>query len=509
MKRTLSILLAACMLMSILMTAIACGKSDEQSSNDTGTQAGTTGGTDPAVTTPAETEPTHDANGYLLDDLDPTLNFGNETFDILAWEHSLPEFDMEEQTGNVIENAVFMRNSMTEERLGVDLAFTIIKGNSSAFQEFCQEVQKSVNAGDGSFDAIGCYLRSAGVMTLQHLLVDMLEVEHLNFDKPWWSDSLLELNTINDHLYFISGDIATTLLYQMMFMIYNNDLGEQFGLTNPQQLAMEGKWTQDVLFTMASNIYADLDSNGTKSEGDQYGLFSINHPNLDIFYMGADMSYVEPDDNGVLKLSEDVLSEKALGIIDRLITMYSTSNDGWYKNSVSSGTIYTQGNSLFYNTTGQVLSQHFRSADMNYSILPAPKYDEAQKDYRTAVAFTHTMYCIPIDAKNTAMSGAVLECMASEGYRNVTPALFETAFKYQYSNSQYDADIFEIIRDNVVFDICRPFFDSMGGDASSPVRIWRKQIENGANQLASASKTYERVWLKSLTAISAELKEAN
>lgn len=509
MKRTLSILLAALMLMGVMMTAIACGKSDDQNGTDTSMQNGTTVGTDPAATTPAETEPTHDANGYLLDDLDPNLNFGDATFHILAWEHSLPEFDMAEQTGNVIENAVFTRNSMTEERLGIDLSFTIIKGNSGAFQEFCQEVSKSVNAGDGSFDAIGCYLRSAGVMTLQHLLVDMLEVEHLNFDKPWWSDSLLELNTINDKLYFISGDIATTLLYQMMFMIYNNDLGEQFNLTNPQELAMQGKWTQEVLFTMAENIYADLDNDGVKSEGDQYGLFSINHPNLDIFYMGADMSYVEPDANGNLQLSDDILSEKALGIIDKLISLYTNSNDGWYKNSVSSSSIYAQGNSLFYNTTGQVLSQSFRSADMNYSILPAPKYDEAQEHYRTAVAFTHTMYCIPIDAKNTAMSGAVLECMASEGYRNVTPALFETAFKYQYSNSQYDADIFEIIRDNVVFDICRPFFDSMGGDASSPVRIWRKQIESGTNQLASASKTYERVWLKSLENISAELKETN
>ena len=119
------------------------------------------------------------------------------------------------------------------------------------------------------------------------------------------------------------------------------------------------------------------------------------------------------------------------------------------------------------------------------------------------------MYCIPIDAKNTTKSGAVLECMASEAYRNVTPALFETAFKYQYSNSQLDADIFEIIRDNVVFDICRPFFDSLGGDASSPVRIWRTQIENGKNTLASTAKTYQKIWTKTLQSISAELKETN
>ena len=119
------------------------------------------------------------------------------------------------------------------------------------------------------------------------------------------------------------------------------------------------------------------------------------------------------------------------------------------------------------------------------------------------------MYCIPIDAKNTAKSGAVLECMASEAYRTVTPALFETAFKYQYSKNPYDAELFEIIRDNVVFDIGRPFFDSLGGDSSSPIRVWRMQIENGNNTLASSAKVQLRAWSKSLTTLSSELKETN
>ena len=507
MKRALTALLALLMLLALTATAVGCNKNVGTGDVTDAPDAADT--TTTAATTAATTENPYDANGYLKDDLDESLNFGGEPFHILAWEHSLPEFEVEEMTGNVIENAIYTRNANTEDRLGVNLEFTVIKGNSAAFQEFCQEVAKSVNAGDGTYDAIGCYLRSAGVMTLQHLLVDMLEVEHLNFDKPWWSDTLLELNTINDRLYFISGDIASTLLYQMMFMVYNNDLGDQFNLTNPQQIAMEGKWTQELLLQMATGIYSDLDNNGKKSEGDRFGLFSTAHPNLDIFYMGADMSYVEPNADGDLVLSPDILSEKALAVIDRFNTIFYNSDDGYFNKSGASGAIYAQGNSLFYNITGQILSQSLRSSDMNYSILPAPKYDESQEKYRTAIAFTHTMYCIPIDARNTNKSGAVLECMASEAYRNVTPALFETAFKYQYSNSQLDADMFEIVRDNVVFDICRPFFDSLGGDGSSPVRIWRNQIENGRNTLASTAKTYQKIWTKTLQEISAELKETN
>ena len=109
----------------------------------------------------------------------------------------------------------------------------------------------------------------------------------------------------------------------------------------------------------------------------------------------------------------------------------------------------------------------------------------------------------------TSKSGAVLECMASEAYRTVTPALFETSFKYQYSKNPYDAELFEVIRDNVVFDIGRPFFDSIGGDSSSPIRVWRMQIENGVNSLASAGKVQMRGWNRSLTSLSEELKNTD
>ncbi len=502
MKRTLSALMALLMLLGIVCAAIGC--SDPANSVETATTTAVVENSIDEVTT----NDLYDSKGYLKDDLDASLNFGGEVVNIFAWEHTLPEFYVEEQSGNIVEDAVYTRNANTESRLGVKLEFTFAKGNSSAFKEFCQTVSNSIDTGEGAYDLIGCYLRSAGVLTLEHKLVDMLEVDHLDFEKPWWSSTLLDLNTINNRLYFISGDIASTLIYQMMFIVYNNDLGDQFNLTNPQEIALEGKWTQELLLEMASGIYSDLDGDGKKSEGDRYGLFSITHPLLDIFYMGSDMSYVIPDKDGNLTLSDDVLSEKSFTVIDRLNNLYHNSNDGFFIKSAST-TLYSDGNSLFYNVTGANLSNNFRNSEINYSILPAPKFDESQKNYRTAVAFTHTMYCIPIDAKSTAMSGAVLECMASEAYRNVTPALFETAFKYQYSKNPHDAELFEIIRDNVVFDISRPFFDSLGGDSTSPIRIWRMQIEGGKNQLSSTGKTYRSRWISALKTISAELKETN
>ena len=496
-KKQLCLVLAVLMLLSIMT---ACAESGDETPDTVETTTPAPGADVPGDST--ETTPaTQETTEATPDNLPTDLNFKNEQIDFLAWKQGVQEYYADEQNGDAVNDAIYYRNITVEERLGVKLAFNEIKGNSSAFQEYCQTVMTTVNAGDASYDALACYLRSAGVLTLQHGLEDLLSVEHVDFTQPWWPSSLTELNTVNDKLYFMSGDIATSLLYQMMFMIYNTKLGADLAQEDPQALALEGKWTQDKLIEMAAGAYADLDTSGSKTEADQYGLFSYQHPNLDIFYMGAGLNYIDPTDSGELKLSDDILSEKSYGIIDKLNALFYSSNDGFFTKSVSDGAIIEAGVSLFYNITGQLLTQRFYNSEMSYSILPAPKYDEAQASYLTPVAFTHSMYCIPVSAAKADMSGAVLECMASEGYRQVTPALFESSFKYKYSKGENDAKIFELIRSGVVFDIGRPFFDELGGDSSSPIRVWRQQIENGVNRLSSSSKTFLKRWESAIVSI--------
>ena len=502
-KRLLALILAAMM----LTFTVACGKDPVQPDAPDTTAAPAGADTPPA---PETTESPYDANGYIKDDLPRDLTFaqnGNPTdFTILGWEHALPEFEVAEETGDVINDSIYKRNRAVEERLGVKLGFIIIPGNNANVGPFCTAVQNSINTNSSSYDAVGGYPRSPGALALNGMLLDLLDQEYLNFDQPWWSKMLVEQNTLRGRLYFASGDIAPTLLFQMMFMIYNNDLGTDLGMTNPQELAIEGKWTQDKMFEMIANVYSDIDSDGKKSEKDQFGLFSIYNPNLDIFYMGAGMRYLKSDENGQIVISDDYFSEKNLSIVDRFIALYK-SNDGYTSNSISSTQVFAEGYSLLYNVTGKILYETVRHSDMAYSILPAPKYNEAQEDYYTCLAFTHTQYCLPIDVRDAAMSSAVLECMASEGYRRTTPAIFETAFKYQYSNSENDSILFDKIRSGVVYDLARPFHDEMGGDGSAPVTTWRSQIVNGNNGLGVVQAAFMRMWQKKLDSINERIPD--
>ena len=59
------------------------------------------------------------------------------------------------------------------------------------------------------------------------------------------------------------------------------------------------------------------------------------------------------------------------------------------------------------------------------------------------------------------MIGAMLECMASEAYRGVTPAVFETAMKLKYSSGDNDAVMYDLIRDGISFDLGRIFSEPL------------------------------------------------
>ena len=65
---------------------------------------------------------------------------------------------------------------------------------------------------------------------------------------------------------------------------------------------------------------------------------------------------------------------------------------------------------------------------------------------------------------------AVLECWASETYRLVTPEVFEVNMQLKYADTQYETDMFEIIRSSVVFDLGRIFANDMAYMSEIPSR---------------------------------------
>ena len=102
---------AMTLLLAMALSVASCGGGNGDTNNDTTTSAGG----DTTTAAPEDTSPKLEL---------PDKNFGGTEFTILSSDLNSYEYDAEEQTGDIVEDAVYKRNSKVEELLGVD--FNII-----------------------------------------------------------------------------------------------------------------------------------------------------------------------------------------------------------------------------------------------------------------------------------------------------------------------------------------------------------------------------------------------
>lgn len=462
-RRTLTILLAAMMLCTF-----ACAQTADVIDDGT-TSAGTT-----------ESEATT-AVGSLPDDLD----FGGKK---VTWfvrsDPPSPEYNVEEQTGDIVDDAIFSRNSEVCSRLNVEFEFYGIPGAWANRENFNQTIRASILANDAAYDILAGYSMCVASISTSGLLRDLAATEYIDLERPWWSDSLMEQSSVNGKLYFASGDISTNLLYQMYCVYFNKGMIEDYGLENPYELVEDNKWTIEKMFEMSEGVYNDLDGDGKKSIGDRFGT-AVPYITSDAFFFSAGMNTTEIVD-GVPRVSSDFTGEKVQDLLTFLCGQLHGSQDNYPEpEGEQSKFTFSYGNTLFGVQTLQMAKSKLRDVTFGYGILPMPKYDESQADYYTITGFPYSLYSIPIDAPDEDMSSAVLEALASVSYREVSPALFEVAMKVKYTTDDDSARMFDIIRDTIMFDFGRVFTDNL---ESLTFNMFRDSVRDDNTNWAS---TYE------------------
>ncbi len=490
MRKLTALALALLMLVGTLS---ACAQSD--GSADVTADPTTTAAPD-AATVPAETtDPTVDANGFKRDDLSPELDFGGETITILYWDDcEKQEFFADEINGEIVNDAIYNRNRTVSERLKVELDFVGTKGNWGNQANFITQAQNSVNAG-GELDIFAGYSMTGATLAIQGLSRNLIDLPYLNFEQPWWPDSLIDTTTINNKLYFCSGDIATSMLHFMYGVFVNRDMLETFGLEDPYTLVKEGKWTIDKMFSMATGIYADLDGNAKISLNDRFG-FVTAEIHFDAFFPSAGLRTVEKTADGMLQLSPLFNSEKTIDLLAKINTFFHDSGEVALDGT---GSYFELGQTLFTQDRVYMAENRLRDVEFDYCVVPVPKWDEAQEEYITCMAFPFTLYSISSATQKAETAAAVLECLGSEGYRQVTPMLFENAMKVKYATNNATAEMYDLIRDSVDIDLGRIFCTTF---KDYTCQIFRGAVKNNSgNTFAAQYKVYEKIMTKALDKI--------
>ena len=492
-KRVMALMLAVLM----LATVVACGGGSEDPAATTAAVA--EGDATTAATTVATEDNNLDANGYWKDDLPEDLNFNGDVVSVLNWKAEENEFEITEQTGILVDDAIYNRNMTIEERLGVDLTFTEIEGSNSYIADFAQYVQNAYQSGSRDYDIIPTYSRTAAVLSTRGLYYNLNAIDdnYINLEQPWWPDCITSTVTIGDAIYFITGDCSTNVLHMMYTIWINKDLIKEDNLEDPYTLVRNKQWTLDKLFELTNNTYQDLNNNGQEDDNDFFGFVGVDY-GMDAFYTGSGLRLVDLHDTDYLIISPDYSSEKTVDLVDKLGA--ACMGNDWSITSANT-TIFQQERALFDQNRTYYAKRYLLEVDFSYGLVPTPMYDLEQENYISVLANPITLYGIMADVEENRLSEmtAVIECWGSEGYRQTTPALFETNMKLKYAETSEESEMFDIIHDTINLDLGRVFSKDLqymseipskaaaaGAAWASRLAQYKKPLDNGLKKIVKA-----------------------
>ncbi len=434
--------------------------------------------TAPAITV---IEDTTEEPFYVVCPMPDEPNFNCEKVGVLVWADApYDEFSSFESEGekDIVEQAVYDRRIRTEERLGVDLVLVEKTGTGTSEAEWISYVSSCVRSDLDDIDIIAGVSYAVGKCALQGLLFNMLDpsCDYLNFKKPYWYESFVTDARIGNGLYFATGDISVNLI-ESMFVCYANDgLINGYSLPDPTKLALDGKWTFEQLITMSTGIY-------TESEK-IYG-FATRGKTADPWFYASGARYCELDADGNIMASPSFSGDKVTETV-RLLTDFFNNSDVKFpaKSSSEITETFASGHSLFVFDDYAESHTSFSESGVDFSILPIPKYNEEQERYYTIPDNSYTLYAITANAEDPARASCILECMASNSYRLITPAIYLRAYKLlNYTDDPSSLTIYDLLRESLVYDHGRLFADELIGqsvfrNAAGNTADWQSFIGN-------------------------------
>ena len=167
MKRKLAIIFA---LLLLLQAAASCGDSKP---NDTTVTDGST----------TEAEDTKaDVFSGLAD-----KTFDGKEFNFLIRETEYDDYYIEAESGDVLDDAVYRRNSEVEERFDVKINPISINGAWSNRDNYLGAIRNSVMAGSGDYDLVDGYAGVIGTLFTDNICMNLWDVPNLRLNEKWWS----------------------------------------------------------------------------------------------------------------------------------------------------------------------------------------------------------------------------------------------------------------------------------------------------------------------------------
>ena len=294
-------------------------------------------------------------------------------------------------------------------------------------------------------------------------------------------------------------------------MFFNKEMAEANGIEDIYALVNSGEWTLEKQSVLAKQLYKDSNGNGSSDEGDVFG-FMGNHDmiGVDGYWASFELPILTKNEDGYYKYDIDI--ERTANAIDA-INDFFWNNEGVMRVAYKSGdTEQDEIAQRFANEEAAMVTLRLIECENdlvgmnNYGIVPLPKFDENQQINRSAIHDSFSAFSIPnfnFSDDELTMIGAVLEVMASQSFKSITPAYYEQALKGRYANDPQSVAMLDDITQNVWIEA--GILNCNAIDA--PHKTFRNAIKNHKTNASSLLKQTQRLVQKKLDTLNADLEK--
>ncbi len=376
----------------------------------------------------------------------PKNDFGDETFTILypEWGLYTAYFFADEQNGDQMNDAIYKRTILVEEYLGVNIE----KTSPGYIQDIMPAIKAAVMAGVDDYQlALTHCIQDLGTMMTSGYLYDWNTLPYINMNQKYWNKEMNDQLSINGKAFYA---VSSYMIADPNAILFNKGMIGEYTLPDPYEIVRSGKWTIDRMSEMSRAVSQDLDGDGKYTVNDLYGLACESDWMLISFMYGCDQFMVTRDENGVFIL--DMFNEKMQDITEKLYKLFHTENTTflWPYAAAEENTIKIGTDRTLFNIIPVNSSKNYRQSDIDFGVLPFPKYDENQGKYLSND--WSGLMCIPSALQNPDLTGMVCELLAYESQSTTMPAYYDVLLTGKFARDEETVEMLDIIYSNIVYD---------------------------------------------------------
>ena len=475
-KHLSALVLAAVIIISAF---VSCGEAASNAPAETtaGTAAAETAEDTSAVI--PETEPryqqpeTSDLEGFVM-------NVATS-----SWINCDEMFFPESLNGDIVNDLLYNSIITVEENNNADVNLVLLPD----FGSVTSAVKKAATAGSNDYQLSYNHDNQTVANALKGCFIDLNSVG-FDFDAPWWTDTR-ESFTVDGKMMFASNYLTYSGIYLGFVIAYNKILTENMGIEVPYQSIFDGRWYMSDFISLIKDTNTDLNGDGAIKPSDDLFGFTTTDLGLVNVQVSLGATILSKDGDGMLQYTPDV--DRIVNMLDKFEKLMENgfrADDG-----ISYGaTYFMKDRVLFDYVQIRVIAEELRNTDMSFGFIPCPKLDESQEKYVSG-AFD-VFWAIPVPAYDDADKIRILlENISYNSFYDVVPAVYETTLKVKFSESEQDAQTFEIIRDSMFVDSGYAFNEQSSGSLGKMVRL----LSN--TDSASAASFCEKYHDKAVAAI--------